>query len=41
MTGGIIRRDDLVTSIADALQYIAVYHPPDFLAHLALSLIHI
>ncbi|SHI49033.1 fumarase, class I, homodimeric [Aureimonas altamirensis DSM 21988] len=38
MTGSIIRRDDLVTSIADALQYIAVYHPPDFLAHLARAL---
>jgi fumarate hydratase class I len=26
-----IRQDDLIQSIADALQYISYYHPPDFL----------
>ena len=30
-----IREDDLVASIADALQYIAVYHPPSFVRALA------
>ena len=30
-----IREDDLVASIADALQYIAVYHPPSFVKALA------
>src|SRR3989338_10407200 len=30
-----IRQDDLVESIADALQYISYYHPKDFIAHLA------
>ena len=29
-----IRSADLVDSIAAALQYIAVYHPPEFIAHL-------
>jgi fumarate hydratase class I len=28
----VIREDDLVTSIADALQYISYYHAPDFIA---------
>ncbi len=32
-----IREDDLVASIADALQYIAVYHPPSFVKALAES----
>jgi hypothetical protein len=27
----LIREDDFVVSIADALQYIAVYHPPSFI----------
>jgi len=30
-----IKQDDLVTSIADALQYISYYHPKDFLDHMA------
>jgi fumarate hydratase, class I len=30
-----IREDDFVASIADALQYIAVYHPPSFIRALA------
>ena len=30
-----IREDDLVASVADALQYIAVYHPPSFVRALA------
>jgi len=28
----IVRATDLVTSVADALQYISYYHPPDFIA---------
>jgi len=31
----LIREDDFVASIADALQYIAVYHPPSFIQALA------
>jgi fumarate hydratase class I len=31
----IIRQDDLITSIADALQYISCYHSKDFIRHLA------
>jgi fumarate hydratase, class I len=31
----LIREDDFVASIADALQYIAVYHPPSFIRALA------
>ncbi len=31
----IIRQDDLVESIAAALQYISYYHPTDYIAHLA------
>jgi fumarate hydratase class I len=31
----LIREDDFVASIADALQYIAVYHPPSFVRALA------
>ena len=30
-----IREDDIVSSLADALQYIAVYHPPSFVRALA------
>jgi fumarate hydratase class I len=30
-----IRKQDLVESIAGALQYISYYHPPDFIRHLA------
>ena len=26
-----IRQDDLITSIADALQFISIYHPLDFI----------
>ena len=33
----IIREDDLVETIADALQYISYFHPMDYI----LSLIHI
>lgn len=29
-----IAPDDIIASVRDALQYIACYHPPDFLAHL-------
>ncbi len=31
----IIRQDDLIESIAAALQYISYYHPADYIAHLA------
>jgi fumarate hydratase class I len=31
----VIRRDDLVESVAAALQYISYYHPADYIAHLA------
>ncbi len=27
----VIRQDDLIESVADALQYISYYHPPDFI----------
>src|SRR5260221_425804 len=30
-----IRHDDLVESVAAALQYISYYHPADYIAHLA------
>jgi fumarate hydratase class I len=30
-----IHQDDLITSIADALQYISYYHPPDYITALA------
>jgi len=30
-----IRRDDLIESVAAALQYISYYHPADYIAHLA------
>jgi fumarate hydratase class I len=32
-----ITEDDLITSVADALQFVASYHPADFIAHLAES----
>ena len=31
----VIRHDDLVESVAAALQYISYYHPADYIAHLA------
>src|SRR5438132_13542244 len=31
----IIKHDDLVESVAAALQYISYYHPSDYIAHLA------
>src|SRR5438128_8364104 len=31
----VIRQDDLVQSVADALQYISYYHPRDYIRHLA------
>ena len=31
----VVRHDDLVTSVAAALQYISYYHPADYIAHLA------
>src|SRR5467141_1575729 len=31
----IIRQEDLVQSVADALQYISTYHPRDYIQHLA------
>ena len=37
MTMVTIREDDLVASVADALQFISYYHPMDYI----LSLIHI
>ena len=27
----LIREDDLIASIAEALQYISYFHPPDFI----------
>lgn len=33
--GKVIRRDDLVESVADALQFISYYHPQDFLQQMA------
>jgi fumarate hydratase class I len=30
-----IKQDDLIQSVADALQYISYYHPKDFIQHLA------
>ncbi|WP_206455184.1 fumarate hydratase [Aurantimonas marina] len=35
MSASPITEEDFIRSVADALQYIAVYHPPDFIAHLA------
>src|SRR5258708_1959477 len=31
----VIRQEDLVQSVADALQYISTYHPRDYIQHLA------
>jgi fumarate hydratase class I len=31
----VIKQDDLIQSVADALQYISYYHPPDFIRSLA------
>ena len=31
----VIREDDLIASVADALQYISYYHPPDFIRAMA------
>ena len=31
----VIKHEDLVQSVADALQYISYYHPKDFIEHLA------
>ena len=31
----IIKQDDLIQSVADALQYISYYHPVDYITHLA------
>jgi fumarate hydratase class I len=36
----VIRRDDLIESVAAALQYISVYHPPDFIRSLARAYQH-
>ena len=35
MTTTLIRRADLVETVAAALQYISYYHPADYIAHLA------
>ena len=35
MTATLIRRDDLIETVRAALQYISVYHPADYIAHLA------
>ena len=34
----IIKQDDLIQSVADALQYISYYHPVDFIRSLDKSL---
>ena len=31
----VIRQNDLIESVAAALQYISFYHPADYIAHLA------
>src|SRR6516162_11339802 len=31
----VIKQDDLIQSVADALQYISYYHPPDFIRSMA------
>ena len=33
----VIKQDDLIQSVADALQYISYYHPVDFIQSLALA----
>jgi len=35
MGGAVIREEDFVQSVADALQFISYYHPADYIAHLA------
>jgi fumarate hydratase class I len=37
MASTVIRQDDLVESIAAALQFISYYHPADFIRHLAMA----
>jgi fumarate hydratase class I len=37
MTSTVIRQEDLVESIAAALQFISYYHPADFIRHLAMA----
>ncbi len=37
MASTVIRQDDLVESIAAALQFISYYHPTDYIRHLALA----
>jgi fumarate hydratase class I len=34
MGGAVIREEDFVQSVADALQFISYYHPADYIAHL-------
>ena len=36
----IIRQDDVIRSVADALQYISFYHPVDYIANLARAYEH-
>ena len=31
----VIKQEDLIQSVADALQFISYYHPKDFIQHLA------
>ena len=31
----VIKEEDLIESIADAIQFISYYHPADYIAHLA------
>ncbi|KKW67185.1 fumarate hydratase [Lampropedia cohaerens] len=40
MTTTAIRQDDLIESIAAALQYISYYHPADYIQHLARAYAH-
>src|ERR1035441_7869734 len=35
-----IRQDDVIRSVADALQYISFYHPADYIANLARAYEH-
>jgi fumarate hydratase class I len=36
----IIQQDDVIRSVADALQYISFYHPADYIANLARAYEH-
>src|ERR1700735_4126215 len=36
----IIKQDDVIRSVADALQYISFYHPADYIANLARAYEH-